>query len=73
MLAGLPKAPSAYNPIVNPKRATVRQHYIIDRMLENGFITAEQRDAARKQTLRYRAPQRSRRCTPNTSPRRRAS
>jgi penicillin-binding protein 1A len=56
MLAGLPKAPSANNPIVNPERATIRQRYIIDRMLENGFITAEQRDAARKQVLRYRAP-----------------
>ena len=42
MLAGLPKAPSAYNPISNPKRARVRQLYIIERMQENGFITAEQ-------------------------------
>lgn len=56
MLAGLPKAPSAYNPIVNPKRATERQQYIIDRMLENGFITAQQHDAAKAETLRYRAP-----------------
>ncbi len=56
MLAGLPKAPSAYNPIVNPKRATERQQYIIDRMLENGFITQEQHDAAKSQQLRYRAP-----------------
>ena len=56
MLAGLPKAPSAYNPIANPKRATVRQLYIIDRMLDNGFISTEQHDAARKQPLRYRAP-----------------
>ena len=56
MLAGLPKAPSANNPIVNPERATRRQRYIIDRMLENGFITAEQRDAALKQVLKYRAP-----------------
>ncbi|MEI7465260.1 MAG: penicillin-binding protein 1A [Burkholderiales bacterium] len=56
MLAGLPKAPSAYNPITNPKRATIRQLYIIDRMLENGFITAEQHDAARAQKLVYRAP-----------------
>ena len=56
MLAGLPKAPSANNPIVNPDRATIRQRYIIDRMLENGFITVEQRDAALKQVLRYRAP-----------------
>jgi len=55
MLAGLPKAPSAYNPIINPKRATVRQLYIIDRMLENGFITPEQHDAARAQPLKYRA------------------
>jgi penicillin-binding protein 1A len=54
MLAGLPKAPSAYNPIANPKRATVRQLHIIDRMLENGFITEEQRDEARKEKLVYR-------------------
>jgi penicillin-binding protein 1A len=56
MLAGLPKAPSAYNPITNPRRATVRQQYIIDRMLENGFITPEQHDTARGQPLKYRAP-----------------
>ena len=56
MLAGLPKAPSAYNPITNPRRATVRQQYIIDRMLENGFITPEQHDAARSQPLKYREP-----------------
>ncbi|HMC16604.1 MAG TPA: penicillin-binding protein 1A [Albitalea sp.] len=56
MLAGLPKAPSAYNPIANPRRATQRQLYIVERMLENGFITPEQRDAARAQTLKYRAP-----------------
>lgn len=54
MLAGLPKAPSAYNPIANPRRATVRQQYIIARMLDNGFITAEQADEARGQPLRYR-------------------
>ena len=54
MLAGLPKAPSAYNPINNPRRATVRQRHIIDRMLENGYITAEQHEAAKAQVLRYR-------------------
>ena len=37
MLAGLPKAPSAYNPIANPKRARSRQLYIIERMQENGL------------------------------------
>lgn len=56
MLAGLPKAPSAYNPIVNPKRATQRELYIIDRMLENGFITADERESARAQQLKYRTP-----------------
>ena len=55
MLAGLPKGPSIYNPIVNPKRATARQQYIIDRMLDNRFITAEQAAAARTEKLRYRS------------------
>jgi len=56
MLAGLPKAPSAYNPIANPKRATLRQRYIIERMRENGFIDEATRDAALAQVLRYRVP-----------------
>ena len=55
MLAGLPKAPSAYNPIVNPKRATIRQQHIIERMQSNGFISAEQASTARAETLRYRS------------------
>ena len=56
MLAGLPKAPSAYNPVTNPRRARVRQRYIIDRMFETGFITEKQHDEALEQTLRYRVP-----------------
>jgi len=56
MLAGLPKAPSAYNPITNPKRATQRQRYIVQRMYETGFITEAQHDEALAQTLRYRTP-----------------
>ena len=72
MLAGLPKAPSAYNPIANPKRATVRQQYIIERMLDNGFITAEQVEAARQQSCATGTPSEPA-CTPSTSPRRRAS
>jgi penicillin-binding protein 1A len=55
MLAGLPKAPSAYNPVRNPKRATLRQQYIIDRMFENGFISAAQRDEAKAEQLQYRS------------------
>ncbi|WP_080401884.1 penicillin-binding protein 1A [Burkholderia ubonensis] len=51
MLAGLPKAPSAYNPVVNPKRAKVRQEYILQRMLELNFITREQYGEAIAQPL----------------------
>ena len=55
MLAGLPKAPSAYNPISNPKRARVRQLYIIERMQENGFITAEQAVAAKNEEIKVKS------------------
>ncbi len=51
MLAGLPKAPSAFNPIKNPKRARIRQQYIIERMLDNGFISAAQAEAAKNEVL----------------------
>ena len=51
MLAGLPKAPSTYNPIANPKRARTRQLYIIDRMEENKFITSEEAAAAKQQDV----------------------
>ena len=54
MLAGLPKAPSAYNPISNPKRARSRQLYIIERMLENEFITPEQANAAKREELKVK-------------------
>ncbi len=54
MLAGLPKAPSAYNPISNPRRARARQLHIIDRMLDNGFITEEEAQAAKDEPLRLR-------------------
>ncbi|HEX2826407.1 MAG TPA: penicillin-binding protein 1A [Burkholderiales bacterium] len=42
MLAGLPKAPSGYNPIANPKRAQLRQHYVLRRMRELGAISDAQ-------------------------------
>lgn len=54
MLAGLPKAPSAFNPISNPKRARARQLHIIDRMYENGFITTEQSIAAKAEPLQLK-------------------
>ena len=55
MLAGLPKAPSAFNPIANPKRARSRQLYIIGRMEDNGYITAKQASAAKAEPLRLRS------------------
>ncbi len=39
MIAGLPKAPSRYNPIINPERALTRRNYVLKRMLELGYIS----------------------------------
>ena len=46
MLAGLPKAPSSFNPIVNPKRAKLRQMYVLRRMHELNFIDTATFEAA---------------------------
>ena len=54
MLAGLPKAPSLYNPIANPQRAKQRQQYVLRRMTELGHIDATQYDDALKAPLRTR-------------------
>ena len=54
MLAGLPKAPSAYNPVVNPKRAKTRQQYILVRMHQLGYITPAQFEAAKVEPLRIK-------------------
>ena len=42
MIAGLPKAPSAYNPIANPERATERRDWILGRMLKLKSISEKQ-------------------------------
>lgn len=54
MLAGLPKAPSSYNPVANPKRAKLRQLYVLKRMQQLGFINEPQFTAARDQALAVR-------------------
>jgi penicillin-binding protein 1A len=54
MLAGLPKAPSTYNPIANPARARTRQLYIIERMEQNGFITTDQAKTASAEELQVK-------------------
>ncbi|TXI13068.1 MAG: penicillin-binding protein 1A [Polynucleobacter sp.] len=54
MLAGLPKAPSAYNPVVNYRRAKIRQEYILQRMRDLKMITPTQYDSAMAETLHVR-------------------
>ena len=51
VLAGLPKAPSAYNPVVNPKRSAEREAYVLGRMLKHGYINQEQYDQAIAQKI----------------------
>ena len=51
MLAGLPKAPSAFNPVVNPKRAKLRQLYVLRRMHELHHISGEQLKIAQVQPV----------------------
>ncbi|MGV8897836.1 MAG: penicillin-binding protein 1A [Burkholderiaceae bacterium] len=55
MLAGLPKAPSSNNPVVNPKRAKSRQQYILFRMHELGYINDAQWEQAKSESLRIKS------------------
>jgi penicillin-binding protein 1A len=50
-LAALPKAPNNYHPFRHPERAIERRNWVIDRMQDNGFITPDEGDAARKSPL----------------------
>ena len=54
MLAGLPKAPSAYNPVSNFRRAKIRQEYILQRMRDLGYISSEEYQKAMIEELRIR-------------------
>lgn len=58
MLAGLPKGPSLYNPVVNPQRATARQHYVLGRMKTLKFIDEASYQAALKEKLVIRREKR---------------
>lgn len=56
MIVGLSKAPSTYNPLVNPDRARIRQHYVIDRMQDQGYISAKEAQEAKSYPLKiYKA------------------
>jgi penicillin-binding protein 1A len=54
MLAGLPKAPSAYNPVVNPTRARTRQQYILLRMHQLRYISDAQFEQAKNEQLKIK-------------------
>jgi penicillin-binding protein 1A len=58
MLAGLPQAPSRQNPFVNVKRAKERQHYVLRRMLEVGWLSADNYRKALAEPLRLNPNQR---------------
>ncbi|MBP7546705.1 MAG: PBP1A family penicillin-binding protein [Corallincola sp.] len=59
VIAGLPKAPSALNPIASPARAKARRAVVLGRMLDTGLITAEQYEEAKAAPIetRYHGPQ----------------
>ncbi|WP_306887637.1 penicillin-binding protein 1A [Amorphus orientalis] len=51
-LAALPKAPNNYNPFREPARAIERRNWVLDRMLENDFITPEEAEQAKNEPLK---------------------
>jgi penicillin-binding protein 1C len=55
LIAGLPQAPGAYNPFLDPEAAESRQAIVLGLMLKDGYITREAHDLARRQPLAYAA------------------
>src|SRR5262245_23172370 len=53
LLAGLPQAPSRYDPLANPQAALARQAEVLDAMVHSGYISAERAAAARAEPLRF--------------------
>lgn len=58
-IAGLPKAPSTFNPLYSHDRAVARRNVVLSRMLDEGYITKAQHDQARSEELvaNYHAPE----------------
>ncbi|OYD08193.1 hypothetical protein CHM34_07495 [Paludifilum halophilum] len=56
MLAGIPRGPKWYSPLENPRRASKRQHAILDQMVQSGAITEKEATKAKQQTLVYAKP-----------------
>ncbi len=59
VIAGLPKAPSTFNPLYSMDRATSRRNVVLSRMVSEGYITQAQYDEARSETIDadYHAPE----------------
>lgn len=59
VIAGLPKAPSTFNPLYSLERATSRRNVVLSRMLSEGYITQSQYNEARNQSIdaNYHAPE----------------
>jgi penicillin-binding protein 1A len=55
LLAGLPKAPTNYSPYLHPDRAYQRQAYVLNRMFEDGYISAQERDRALSAPVKLRS------------------
>jgi len=60
LLAGLPKAPTSYNPFTHPKRAIKRQREVLRDMRRGGFVDEATYQAALKEPLRFKTSQQSR-------------
>jgi len=56
MLAGLPQAPTEWNPVLNPQAATVRQTEVLQAMVTNDYITQADMDKALAEKLTYYSP-----------------
>ncbi len=56
LLAGLPQAPSRYSPFINPNKAKIRQKQVLNRMVAEKFITANQAETAFKEKLKFASP-----------------
>ncbi|MGI6488523.1 MAG: penicillin-binding protein 1A [Syntrophomonadaceae bacterium] len=55
LLAGVPARPSYYDPYVNPEAAASRQRVVLDRMVRNGKITTDEKQAAQGKSLTYKS------------------
>ena len=57
LLAGLPKAPSSYSPIHHPLKAKQRQRYVLQRMVQRGYVTKTQAEEAENMALNITLPE----------------